>query len=431
MMRRLGIYLILLLFVLSMGSCRREDENISSLTSTDGSAADTSDPSAINGSESTETPTDSDTSQPTSSFPSKTEGLTTINTTAKPTTTKKAEYEMSLLQYHPGLPGFDAEYSIVVKRDGILAAGDFSLSVNDSRVKLKDNKVIVPYSVRNEGKNVVVTVKPKNGSSVSITIPSKKWEITFSDDFNGNNLDPNKWSVFEPYLTYGSNPVSYCDPNDCYEVSNGTLKLFIQKKDSVLNGKTYHYKDACISTENKFTQTLGCYVAAMKYQPWSGVCGGFWLLPVFGGKRQSVFFYKNNPDWGCGEVDIIEYASVFGKTYSVTEHFWNVNTGEHVKGEHFWAKPKVDVADGKFHAIGVAITEDASYYYCDGELVGVMEHVYKTTSASGQRRNPVKNFMLFSYRMGPDDDSNWVGRWNFKDSDFPLVYEVDWCRAYK
>ena len=60
-----------------------------------------------------------------------------------------------------------------------------------------------------------------------------------------------------------------------------------------------------------------------------------------------------------------------------------------------------------------------------------MEHVYKTTSASGQRRNPVKNFMLFSYRMGPDDDSNWVGRWNFGESDFPLVYEVDWCRAYK
>ncbi len=87
--------------------------------------------------------------------------------------------------------------------------------------------------------------------------------------------------------------------------------------------------------------------------------------------------------------------------------------------------------DGQFHAIGAVITEDNSYYYCDEELVGVFEHSYTTTNASGGIMNPANNFMLFSYRMGQNNDSNWVGRWNFTDSDFPLKYEVDWCRAYE
>lgn len=428
-MRRLCIYLMVMLLILSTSSCGNGNNSSSDITSETSADKSTAGSAATSNSETSQDI--SEQSQSTSSFPSKTGGLNSISTTTKTTSAiQNAEYEVSLLQYHPGLPNFDAEYSFIVKRDGLLVSRDnYSISVNDNRVKVKDGQVIVPYSVRSEGKDVVVTIKPIDGKSKSLKIPSKKWEITFDDDFNGNDLDPSKWSVFEPYLTYGSNPVSYCDPNDCYEVSNGTLKLLIQKKDSKLNGKTFHYKDACISTENKFRQSLGCYVASMKFEPWSGVCAGFWLLPVAGSKRQSVFFHRSNPDWGCGEVDIIEYASSFGEKYSVTEHFWDVNSGDHVLGDTFWAN--ANVADGKFHAIGVAITEDASYYYCDGKLVGFFEHEYKATSASGLKRNPVKNFMLFSYRMGPNDDSNWVGKWNFKDSDFPLVYEVDWCRAYK
>lgn len=432
-MRRLGIYLMVLLFIISMSSCNNRPDNSSSKTSSDSSTVGSGSSTSTRDSENTTDSTSEYPSQSTSSSPSTTEGLTTIKNPTTTSTTSKSNdsYEVSLLQYHPGLPGFDAEYSFTVKKNGLLVSRDsYSLSVNDSRVTVKDGKVIVPYSVRSTGKDVVVTVKPQGGKSKKITIPSKKWEITFNDDFDGNDLDSSKWSVFEPYLTYSENPVSYAG-YDCYEVSNGSLKLLIKKQKTTLNGKTFEYTDACVSTEGKFKQTLGCYVASMKYEPWSGVCGGYWLLPVAGPRRQSVFFDNKNPNLGCGEVDIIEYSKSFGDEFCVTEHFWNYNTGNHTSTNHFMAKPRVKICDGKFHAIGVVITEDASYYYCDGELVGQFEHDYKTTTPSGQKKSPVKNFMLFSYRMGKDDESNWVGRWNFKDSDFPLAYEVDWCRAYK
>ncbi|MDD4414762.1 MAG: hypothetical protein PHR14_09525 [Oscillospiraceae bacterium] len=339
-------------------------------------------------------------------------------------------FEASLLQYHPGLPEYDAEYDIVVKNNGVPLNSGFSLNVNDARVRIQGSKVVVPYSVRGQGKDVIITATSATGQSSSIIIPSKKWNITFNDDFNGVNLDSTKWSVFEPELTYGGAP-SYC-ARDCYEVSDGTLKLLAEKRETVLNGVTYQYTDGAISTENKFTQSLGCYVSAMRYEPWSGICGGFWLLPEFHGQRQSLFFDGPRSDLGCGEVDIIEWSDIFGDRYCVTEHFWNYNTNQHSGTNHVMASPEVGkMYDGQFHAIGVVITEDNSYYYCDEELVGVFDHSYTTTNASGGIMNPANNFMLFSYRMGQNNDSNWVGRWNFTDSDFPLKYEVDWCRAYE
>lgn len=345
-------------------------------------------------------------------------------------TSASGYFEASLILYHPGLPEYDAEYDIVVKNDGVPINSGFTLRANDARVEIQGGKVTVPYSVREQGKDVIVTATSTSGQSSSVIIPSKKWDITFNDDFDGNDLDPTKWSVFEPELSYGSAP-SYC-ARDCYEVSDGTLKLLAKKRETVLNGRTYQYTDGAISTENKFTQSLGCYVSAMRYEPWSGICGGFWLLPEFHGQRQSLFFDGPRSDLGCGEVDIIEWSNIFGDRYCVTEHFWNYNTNQHSDTNHVMASPQPGkMYDGQFHAIGVVITESNSYYYCDEELVGVFEHSYTTLNASGETMYPANNFMLFSYRMGPDNDSNWVGRWNFDDSDFPLKYEVDWCRAYK
>lgn len=341
--------------------------------------------------------------------------------------------EARLVNYHPGLPGFDAEYNFIVKNNGmIINAKDIQITANNPNVRISNGKVIVPEAVRNTGKDVVVTVKKGSSSSV-VTIPSKKWKNTFDDNFDGSDLDPSKWSVFEPYLTYSENPVSYAGM-DCYEVSNGTLKLLVKKQRTTLNGKVFEYTDSAISTENKFSQTLGCYVSSMKFTPYSGVCGGSWLLPVQGGGgRQSVFFHSDQPTLGCGEVDIIEATSIWNKRYSITEHFWDIKTGAHTRTNHSMASPSANIFDGKFHAIGVAITEDASYYYCDGELMATFSHFYKCeTTKDGVliKKSPVRNFMLFSFRLGKDDETNWVGRWNFSDKDFPLTYEIDWCRAY-
>ncbi len=431
MKQRLGILIMIVLFLTSLISCGNNDEPSSKRTSTTrstaGSARDTTQSETTDDSS-------SDTSSP-SPEATTSKGLTTI----KPTTTipktepsSDGKLETQLLQYHPGLPEYDAEYAFVVKNDGLLVhISSITLKTNDPRVRIKNGKVTVPYSVRKEGKDVVVTATSNStGQSSKITIPSKKWEQTFNDDFNGNDLDHNKWSVFEPELTYGDSP-AYC-ARDCYEVSNGSLKLLGEKRETVMNGKTYQYTDGAISTENKFNQSLGCFVSAMRFESWSGICGGFWLLPVFSGQRQSIFFDGARSDLGCGEVDIIEWSKHFGDNYHVTEHFWNYNTQAHTRTNHVLAAPKTArMDDGKYHAIGVVLTKENSYYYCDGELMGVFDHSYNTTTASGSKKSPVRSFMLFSYRYGADTDSNWVGRWNFKDSDFPLKYEVDWCRAYK
>lgn len=352
--------------------------------------------------------------------------LTTKTTKSSGTTSavKAAAFEVKLAQYHPGIPGFDAEYEINAVYDDLLARmSEVRLTCADQRVRIDQNKVVVPESVRSAGKDVVIEARHSSGATARLTIPVKKWAMSFNDEFEGKYLDPGKWTPFEPGIENDSDVIGV---GNGYEVKDGVLSLKVNNKPVVVGGKTYHYTVTAISTYETFSQKTGCFLARIKAPKESGVNTAFWLMPKpYTGWGKCYHYYQASaPNIGCGEIDILEYSNAWKGKYQTTEHFWDIRTGSHHSS---YVDVPVENICTEFHVYGAVIEDNASYMYCDGRLVKVNADV---AQKGEKNKRSLDSFMLLSNSIG-DKDGGWLGAWDFDESAFPICMQVDWVRAYR
>ena len=102
------------------------------------------------------------------------------------------------------------------------------------------------------------------------------WNMVFEDDFNGTQLDNQKWRVGGHFL--GINGIAGNYPQNI-SVENGNLKIKGEKKTFVFAGKTYNYAAGEISTFQKFRLKFGYFEARIKYDVVTGTWPAFWTIP--------------------------------------------------------------------------------------------------------------------------------------------------------
>jgi beta-glucanase (GH16 family) len=131
------------------------------------------------------------------------------------------------------------------------------------------------------------TAPPSLAGDKFLTIPGEQWKLTFDDEFNGDHLDATKWSsglswtgddgssrhhnaMYASYIT---------DDNITFQ--NGQLALLTHKQDITNpSGKIYHYTQAFIQTDGKFSYTYGYCEVRIKVpaEDGPGLWMAFWLL---------------------------------------------------------------------------------------------------------------------------------------------------------
>lgn len=216
---------------------------------------------------------------------------------------------------------------------------------------------------------------------------------------------------------------------EAVEVSNGTVKLNVINKESTLKGQEFDYKLGGISTAGKYLQQGGCYIASIKLPNYSGICPAFWLLAEGGYGQGHTFFDSNAPSKGCCEIDIIESSPAFGGGYSIAEHYYDLNADSAHTSKSNMVTPPADIYDGEFHTFGLVDLPDASYYYCDGELMVSYPHTY-TGDNNGAAIGVKKSYMILSVAINANGPNEWTGSWSFTEKDFPLTTEVDWVNMF-
>lgn len=200
-----------------------------------------------------------------------------MSTTAGANPTESKTFELYLEQYHPGIPGFDARYTLRAEYDGLpVRAADIQYSCSLSDVRIDNNQVTIPESVRNQGQAVTITGKHINGAVRELSIPMRQWKIAFEDDFEGDALDTSKWAPFEVGVDYGGDSVTV---EDCYEIGDGVLSLKVNNEPVTIGGKTFSLTSAAISTYRAFSLKNGCFLASIKVPKEAGVNSAFWLMP--------------------------------------------------------------------------------------------------------------------------------------------------------
>lgn len=230
----------------------------------------------------------------------------------------------------------------------------------------------------------------------------KKWELVWSDEFDGSILDDSIWNYEIGYIR--NNELQYyANRTENVRLENG--KLIIEaRKEQVYDG--HDYTSASINTKGKKSWKYGKLEIRAKLPYGQGIWPAFWTKGV-------------NEGWPkCGEIDIMEMIGGVGDNESYgTIHYYN---NGHDKVGGMYTMPGGNFCDD-FHIFGIEWSEDSILWYIDDDCF------YETrfTEVNKSQFNR-EHFILLNLAVGGD----WPGAPD-KDTVFPQQYIIDWVRVYQ
>lgn len=205
--------------------------------------------------------------------------------------------------------------------------------------------------------------------------PPAGYQLVWSDEFDGAELDMSKWSHRCP----GPRRDAVNVP-DAVSVRDGQLTITTYTSD----GK---HCTGMIGTQGKFERRFGYWEARIRFEDTSGMWSAFWIqTPTFGRP-------PNDPAAAGTEIDVIEHrvSDLSGKDLSGLIHH-----ALHIGG----AKSQTHVAEDPnlrtgFHTFGVLWTEAEYTFFVDGKATWKASPVSKRTQ-----------YIILSSEV---QDNNWAG----------------------
>jgi len=237
----------------------------------------------------------------------------------------------------------------------------------------------------------------------------KKWELTFSEDFDGKKLDQQKWltkffwgeALMSSGYSIASDSHWYTEGNNI-NIDNSVLKIATRKEKA--NGlswdsrfgfipKEFEYTSGIISTGTSFRQQYGRFEAKIKVNATAGIYHAFWLVG----------------DKMLPEIDILRKKG---------------EGSSKIQGAYFWengqSKPSKSITsigglslDSNFYILGIDWDENKITWKING--IPFKEETNKLPQGSV--------YMVFSSGVNGKAD----------DAKLPATMEVDWvkCWAHK
>lgn len=195
-----------------------------------------------------------------------------------------------------------------------------------------------------------------------------EWELVFSDDFNGTELDTTKWNRID-YVSWNvSDWRKYQSRDDELVTVNGdgTVSLwgkygdYTSQADQAGTNDTY----ACggIFTDKTFTFQYGYVEVRAKFDCTAGAWPAIWMMPTDGSNWPKM-----------GEIDIMEHLNYQGIVHQTihyndadgTRTSQSTTNADGDSTAYFDQDDPNDKLD--FHTYGVEWTEDGVKFYMDGK----------------------------------------------------------------
>ena len=236
------------------------------------------------------------------------------------------------------------------------------------------------------------------------------WQLVWSDEFDGPNIDDSKWNFEIGTGSWGwGNGESqyYTNRKENAYIEDG--KLIIQALYENYGGS--NYTSARMTTKNKGDWTYGKISGRIKVPNAGGTWPAFWMMPT-----NSIYGAWPN----SGEIDIMEHYGCDDDHIHSTVHnnMYNWNGG--IPPTSYSAYINATLG---FHIYEVEWNEDELKFYVDGEYLGTY---FKTNS--GWQQWPydqdfyiILNLAIGSHFMPCDTENNL----------FPEKLEIDYVRVYQ
>jgi len=242
------------------------------------------------------------------------------------------------------------------------------------------------------------------------TIPEiPGYTLVWNDEFDGQYINPNKWSWEINGDGGGNNELQYYtgSPTNSF-IDNG--KLIIKAIKENYNGK--EYTSARLRSKDKGDWLYGRIEISAKVPTGRGTWPAIWMLSTdwsYGGWPES------------GEIDIMEHV---GYDPNVIHGSIHTKAYNHTIGTQKTATMNIPTATTAFHKYAIEWFSDHIDFYID-------QYKYFTfnNENSGWQKWPFdKRFhLILNLAVG----GNWGGVQGIDANAFPAQMEVDYVRVYK
>lgn len=249
--------------------------------------------------------------------------------------------------------------------------------------------------------------------AAACTLKTEKKGLIWSDEFDGNQLDPKRWQAYVgngcPRLCgFGNNELQYyTDDSKNVKVEDGKLIITALKETKATND----YTSAKIWTRGLESWKYGRIEVSAKLPSGRGTWPAVWMMPErskYGGWPRS------------GEIDIMEHVGYNQGMVHGTVHTQSFN---HMNGTQKGDSSFVADASETFHEYAIEWREDRIDWFIDGEK-------YHTFTNTGKNSDDWPFDHPFHLILNVAVGGNWGGKEGIDDIIWPQSMEIDYVRVY-
>ncbi len=242
----------------------------------------------------------------------------------------------------------------------------------------------------------------------------KNAELVWNDEFDGVQVDTDKWAFETGDHGWGNNELQNYVEEGSTEVSGGTLKIIASHQEQ--SGIAGEYTSARMNSKTTFTYGKLEIRAKIPEHRGNGIWPALWML---GSEIHTV-------GWpACGEIDIMEYVSFEPDQMHFSLHS---TANNHAIGTQITSGPvALATVEEEFHVYGVLWTSKYIKFYIDDEDNVKLNFIRPATGNSDNWPFSKPFYFLMNIAVG----GNWGGIEGVDNTIFPAVMEVDYVRVYQ
>jgi beta-glucanase (GH16 family) len=243
--------------------------------------------------------------------------------------------------------------------------------------------------------------------------PPEGMELVWSDEFDGDTIDPSNWTYDIGGWGWGNGEAQYyTDRSENARTQNGLLVIELREEQY----EDSYYTSARLKSQGLQEFQYGRLEARIKVPSGSGTWPAFWML---GSEFDSESDDPSRQWPNVGEIDIMEYVGREPDLVIGTIHGPGYSGAG---GRSEWNRQEFDLADD-FHTYAIDWDAEGIRWFFDGEM-----YFEITPEDLGDREWVFDQpfFFILNLALG-----GTLGGSIALDLEYPLHYYVDYVRVYQ
>lgn len=251
-------------------------------------------------------------------------------------------------------------------------------------------------------------------------VKQDKYELIWSDDFNGKTLDLTKWNyeLHEPGWVNNELQQYTASSKNVY-VKDGNLVIQPVKTTDKATGKV-SYTSGRVNTQNKVDFKYGKVEVRAKLPKGQGIWPAIWMMPT------DDSLYGGWPK--CGEIDIMELLGNNPSKVYQTLHYGKSSTDVQSQGTKTLTKGDFT---SSYHLFSMEWNPDNISFYVDGELTKTVNKWYTGTEGVGLITYPAPFDQNFYVILNVAVGGNWPGNPDATTNFSKAKMLVDYVKVYQ